>query len=224
MFTSRQILLFSITISLALISAIPISINMKYHAKKFSYVDPTVFHRLDLKPSKIISIKDLANFNVVTSDSSRLEVAESIYGSTKVNNAGDTLQITNTINSKNDTSRIILYLPKGAQILADHSTLTLKGAFQREPLPDYTIVLAASKLSIPKFTYRLFINKLTVSSNDSSKLFIAGNNNIMELNLSNVLIAEIASGTVWKYKANFNEKRIVELNFDGDNYHIESKK
>jgi hypothetical protein len=186
---------------------------VKYKNRDFDDVGGGYYDHYKLNPFTFVSVKYLKNLVIVSSDSCRLDVAQNLKNSVTVTNVGDTLSVTyNSRGIYNDSSKVILYLPKSGKIIAFESSIELKGGVNElPPPPSYTFDLRRSHLSIGKLVYHQFFNQLHISGSDSSSLHISEHNHIWELqlmNLENTVIEQ--SVELRKVKASFEGKAFVE--------------
>lgn len=224
MITSRKVLLATVLVSVAFVSALPIAINLKYKKLDFINADKIRYDYYKLDPFTVVSAKYLKNLVIVTSDSSRLEVAQELRNSIKITNTSDTLSIIYDNDPNQDSSKVILYLPKTGKIIALESIIELRGGVNDiPPPPSYTFDLRRSHLSIPTFAYHQFFNQLYISGSDSSTLKILEHNHIWELHLINLQNSFIDSSVELRsIKTSFEGKAAVNMSSDEDTIEIKS--
>jgi len=214
MITSRKILLVTVLVSLAFVSALPVAIRAKYKNRDFDNNDRSHYDYYKLNPFTVVSVKYLKNLVITSSDSFRLEVPQKLKNSVTVANARDTLSVIYNGDGGiyNDSCKVILYLPKSGNIIALESTIELNGGVNEfPPPPSYTFDLHRSHLSLPKLVYHQFFDQLHVNGSDSSSLHISGHNHIWDLqlmNLENTVIEQ--SVELRKVKTSFEGKAFVE--------------
>ncbi len=214
MITSRKILVVTVLVSLAFVSALPIAIGVKHMNRDFVEGDRNNFDYYKLSPVTFVNVEYLKGLVIVRSDSFRLEVAKSLRNFITITNAGDTLSVIyqGERGKYNDSTGIILYLPVSVTIIALESDIELRGGVNEfPPPPSYTFDLRHSHLSLPKLVYHQFYDHLSVSGADSSSLHISGHNHIWDLqlmNLENTVIEQ--SVELRKVKTSFEGKSFVE--------------
>lgn len=226
MITSRKILLATVLVGLAFVSALPIAISIKYKNRDFDDGGRSHYDYYKLNPVTFVSVKNLKNLVIVSSDSCRLEVAQSLKNTVTVTNVGDTLSV--IYNSDRgvykDSSKVILYLPKSGRIIAQESVVELRGGVNEiPPPPSYTFDLRHSHLSIPKLVYHQFFNQLDIIGSDSSSFHISEHNHIWELhlvNLENTVIDH--SVELRKVKTIFEGKAVVETSSNEHGFVLKS--
>ncbi|HTE31370.1 MAG TPA: hypothetical protein VK666_13410, partial [Chryseolinea sp.] len=213
MITSRNILFATVLVSLGLVSALPIAVNVKYKRRSF-VSDRNQYDYYKLNPARYVSVTHLNNLVIVPSDSFRLEVASELKNAITIANTGDTLSLLQKgSNTHHDSAQVILYLPKVDRIISLASIIKLKGGMDlHPPTPSFKVDLHGSHLYIPTFIYHQFFDQLSITGSDSSSLTIGEHNHIWELNLQNLEHTVVeASVELRKVKTTFDRKAVVNM-------------
>jgi hypothetical protein len=226
--TSNKILVITFLLSVSLIYALPVAVNIKYKNGDYSIAgsDGVKYVNYSLSPGKLISIDGLKKCVIVPSDSFRIGISEGTQKFIMFKNSGDSLIIISKTGLQSDSSKVILYLPftEVEKIISNQSSIELKGSFNKMPTPSYSIDLRRSHLSLQTSAVHQFFNRIHVVSYDSSSLAISKFNHIKELISLNLSQTNINSSTdIEAFQTRFDPKAIVDVTKNAKGIEINSR-
>lgn len=195
---SNMILLGLVAISFVLVGLTTVTINRKFQIKDYRYSnnDKLRFERIPLKESKVVSLSNLSNCRIIASDSLRLEVARENVSNLRVTPSGDTLHLSSPAccPGKERGNELVLYLPSGAMVIADSSTISLRGGHDYLRRPSFSFLLKRSHLASENLERHAFFESLVVEGSGNSSVAISAWVHVVKLDLSNVYDAALQDG------------------------------
>ena len=193
--TSNVLLILLFVISISLISAIPIVVNLKLNNRDFVTDRESSRYELhEFGAARFISLKGLANCILVPSDSLKLEVEASQSNAISTDRRGDTLIIRSDQSNNHAVlyaPNFKLYLPLVERIACYDSNIELNGSVIPKGARSYRIDLYNSKLVIKGrdaglAPYRQFFDQLFVTGANDSGVDLSSLVTIQNLNLVNI--------------------------------------
>lgn len=196
------------------------SVNSRYAAGDYSYVnsDKSRYKKIRMPPSSVVVVENIHNCLIIASDSLSAEVDIQDARNLQVSSDRDTIRI---VAVSAPSSKILLYLPSGSELVAKACRLQLKGSLHHDSPPSYRIFLADSDLTASGQGLHAFLKELAVAGSGKARLEVFKHFHIESLVLRDVDSIQLAQGwQIGALKTSFEKGNSTEILKVGDSISV----
>lgn len=186
-----------VLVSIILLVSLTFVVSRTFDQYKFNYKDNnSAVEFVKLSPAKVISLSNLRNIKILSSDSLRIEFPKKGKNMFDIRSAGDTLFVQSlSLEAElvQDSVQITLYVPSGTSMTMDSCGVELKGDFDVDFPSSFSLQLSNTELKIPAGDYREFFDSLSIEDRGGSSVVIGERAFIVNVVLKNVHSARFAN-------------------------------